>query len=322
MKDAEKHSLEQQEISNDTSAGGSPRENKEKLREEFFKTVVFALAALFVIVLGSIAWFVANSRVDAGGIMISHQFDTIRLATKDSRQEAEKYLLNLAEGTSVIYNNETYYYTETGEIALRLSESEVAVSPGMSGEISFYIIPERDGAQSATLYLGLAGYEGIKGESGTVARVNKIDDLVLNSLLSGHILLFEKYENGKYSDWLQGHVSKGGLDYQITVANADAKKDIPWKVTIYWVWPLRYENMANDFIVNNENLLIDFINNQVQNLKPIVYTGYSYSQIFLKKDNNNLDTDDSRSNAYNQADEYIGTKADYLYVTVQTDLVN
>ena len=35
-----------------------------------------------------------------------------------------------------------------------------------------------------------------------------------------------------------------------------------------------------------------------------------------------LESEKARSDAYNQADEYIGTKADYLYVTVQTDLVN
>ena len=321
MKDARKQSLEQQELSNGISAEKSTREIKKKLWAELFKTALFALAVLFVIVLVSIAWFVSNSRVDSGGIMISHQFDTIRLATKGDRHQAEEALLKLGDGSKFKDSNgETYYYTETGEIALRLSDPSVAVSPGMSGEISFYIIPNRDGAQSATLHLGLAGYEETKDENGNPTG-SKINDLVLNSLLSGHILLFENCVNGQYSDWLPGSVSTGGLDYQITVANADAKKDEPWKVTIYWVWPLRYENMANDFTVNNTNLLSGFIEGQAKNLKQIVDTSYSYSQIFLTKDST-LDTDDSRSDAYNQADEYIGTKADYLYVTVQTDLVN
>ena len=252
--------------------------------------------------------------------MISHQFDTIRLATKGNRQEAEETLLHLDTGTPEVYNGEIYYYTETKEIALFLSDPSVVVSPGMSGEISFYIIPNRDGAQSATLHLGLAGYEETKDENGK-AMGNKINDIVLNSLLSGHILLFENCVNGQYSDWLPGSVSTGGLDYQISVSKSDAKKDEPWKVTIYWVWPLRYENMANDFTVNNTNLLSGFIEGQAKNLKQIVDTSYSYSQIFLTKDST-LDTNDSRSDAYNQADEYIGTKANYLYVTIQKDLVN
>lgn len=320
MKDTRKHSSEQQELSSGTSAGRSTPEIQEKLWAELFKTAVFALVPLCVVVLVSVAWFVSNSKVDSGGIMVSYQYDAVKLATKGDRQQAEIGFLNLLPGTAEVYNDETYYCTEQGEIALRLSDPSVEVSPGKSGEISFYIIPNRDGAQSATLHLGLAGYEKTKDENGNDTG-SKINDLVLNSLLSGHILLFENCMNGQYSDWLPGSVSTGGLDYQITVSKSDAKKDEPWKVTIYWVWPLRYENLAKDFKVNDKNLFSSFIETQVKNLDPIGSTGYHYSQIFLTKDKN-LASDDSRSDAYNQADEYIGTKADYLYVTVQTDLVN
>ena len=326
MKDKHKHSSEQQEFSNGISTDQSPQEIKKKLRAEFFRTAVFALVSLFVIVLVSIAWFVSNSRVDSRGIMISHQFDTIKLATKGYRQVKEEKLLNLNEGSVVEYNDETYYYTEQGEIALHLSDSEVKVSPGMSGEISFYIIPNHTGSQTVTLHLGLAGYEETKDKNGNVTGGNKINDLVLNSLLSGHILMFQSYERGQYDDWLPpGNVTAGGSDYQIKVTNSKAKKGEPWEVKLYWVWPLRYKNMAEDFTVNNKNLLFDFIEAQTQNLNQIGNTSYYYSQIFLTKNltkNENLNSDDSRSNAYNQADEYIGTKADYLYVTIQTDLVN
>ena len=320
MKGARKHSSEQQELSNGTSAEKSTHETQEKLWTDFFKTAVFTLVILFVIVVGSIAWFVSNSRVDSGGITISHQFDTIRLATKGERQTAEKTLLNLPTGETESYNDKTYYYTEAGEIALQLSDPDVAVSPGMNGEISFYIIPDRDGSQSVTLHLGLAGYEETKAEDGSVTG-NRISDKVLSSLLSGHILLFQTYGNGQYSDWLQGSVTEDGLNYQFTVANSNAKANEPWPVTIYWVWPLRYENMAGDFIVNGQNLLLDYIEAQATGLNQLGETNYFYSQIFLTKDAD-LSSADSRSDAYNQADEYIGTKADYLYVTVQTDLVN
>ena len=320
MKDKHKHSSEQQEFSNGISTDQSPQEIKKKLRAEFFRTAVFALVSLFVIVLVSIAWFVSNSRVDSRGIMISHQFDTIKLATKGYRQVKEEKLLNLNEGSVVEYNDETYYYTEQGEIALHLSDSEVKVSPGMSGEISFYIIPNHTGSQTVTLHLGLAGYEETKAEGGSTSTTgSKINDSVLNALLSGHILLFQNYDSvsGEYSNWLQGSVIKGGTDYQFSVTNANAEKDVPWKVTLYWVWPLRYENMKADY----NGLLDAFVDAQATDLTDIDGTSYRYSQIFLTKDEN-LDSVDSRSDAYNQADEYIGTKADYLYVTVQTDLVN
>lgn len=320
MKDTRKYSSEQQELSSDISADQSTREIQAKLRAEFFRTAVFALVVLFVIVLASSAWFVSNSKVDSGGIMISHQFDTIRLATQGERQTAEETLLNLPTGETESYNDKTYYYTEAGEIALRLSTSEIAASPGTSGEISFYIIPNCDGAQSATLHLGLAGYEETKAEDGSVTG-NRISDKVLSSLLSGHILLFQTYGNGQYSDWLQGSVTEDRLNYQFTVTNSNAKANVPWEVKLYWVWPLRYENMAGDFIVNGQNLLWGYIEAQATGLNRLGETNYFYSQIFLTKDAD-LSSADSRSDAYNQADEYIGTKADYLYVTVQTDLVN
>lgn len=317
MKDTREDSLEQQELSNGSSNAQSTREIKEKLWTEIIKTAVFAFVSLFVIVLGSIAWFVSNSKADAGGIKISHQFDTIKLATKGKRQEGEENLLKLKKGETMSYHEETYYWTEAEEIALRLSDSSVAVSPGMSGEISFYIIPNHTGPQTVTLHLGLAGYEEIKDENGN-STGSKINDPVLNSLLSGHILLFQTCNNGQYSNWIQGSPSAGGLDYQITISNPNVEVDVPWPVTIYWVWPLRYENMKSDY----NGLLGTFIEEQAaeKNLELIGNTGYSYSQIFLTKDTN-LTTDDSRSDAYNQADEYIGTKANYLYVTVQTDLV-
>ena len=317
MKDTHKHLSEQQEFSSDISAEKSTQEIQEKLWTELLKTALFAFMSLFVIVSGSIAWFVSNSRVDSGEILISHHFDTIRLATKGERQQAEEKLLMLDEGIEFVdTSGKIYYYTESGEIALCLSDSLVEVSPGMSGEISFYIIPNRTGSQTVTLHLGLAGYEETTVEGGSNTG-RKIDDLVLNSLLSGHILLFQSYESGQYDDWLPGSVSTGGVDYQVTVTNPDAVADVPWEITIYWVWPLRYKNMNADY----NGLLDAFIEAQATDLPFIDGTSYRYSQIFLTKDEN-LDSVDSRSNAYNQADEYIGTKANYLYVTVQTDLVN
>lgn len=301
----------------DPSASNPGKDTRKMLIAELIKTSVLVLCAFFTIVFGTAAWFVSNTKVDSGGVEISHQYDTIRLATKGVRQSAESTLLKLDNGTPYPPDgepHETYYVTEDKEIALRLSTPEVAVSPGMSGEISFYIIPNSNGPQTVTLHLGLAGYEKITKDSGS-----KINDIVLSSLLSGHILLFKSHENGLYSEWLPtDSVSTGGANYQITVSNPDAKAGKPWPVTIYWVWPLRYQNMAGDF----GNIFGIFIEEQVENLKDVPGNKqYQYSQIFLTK-RGALEFAEARSDAYNQADEYIGKNANYLYVTVQTDLVN
>ena len=290
------------------SADESEKNTRKKLIAELIKTSTLVLCAFFTIVFGTAAWFVSNTKVDSGGIAISHQYETIKLATKGVRQTAEREHLNLDDGIPYPPDGEpaeTYYVTEDKEIALRLSDSEVAVSPGTSGEISFYIIPNSDGQQTVTLHLKLAGY-------------GKNNDDVLNSLICGHILLFEGNENGQYSNWLPGSVSEGGANYRITATNSDAEAGKPWPVTIHWIWPLRYQNMANDF----QNLLSEFIGKQTT-LNRIGETDYYYSQIFLtKKDDLTSDDTEARSDAYNQADEYIGKNAKYLYVTIQTDVVN
>lgn len=300
----------------------------QRLWKEMLKTGIFLLATVIVLVFGSIAWFVSNDRIQATTASVSAKHDPIRLATKGERQKAETEHLRiqvdstqpngttLPDGETYRYNEETYYFTEDGTIALRLSENNIVVSPGASGTVTFYIIPTRDGAMSLTLYVGLTGY-AVKPNNTSAERVV---DPTLDALLSGHILLFRnKDENGHYSGWL-------GTENAITVSLPDtAQKDIPEPVTLYWIWPLRYENMQSDLYANeaqaNAEKFLTFLNTQAQiTSMTAISGGYSYSRIYLTNEKN-LTTTDSRSNAYNLADEYIGTNAQYLYLAIQTSAV-
>lgn len=298
-----------------------------RLWKELLKTGIFLLATGIVLVFGSIAWFVSNNRTQATTASVSAKHDPIRLATKGKRQTAETDYLRiqvdstqpngttLPDGETYPFETETYYYTESGTIALRLSEDNIVVSPGASGTATFYILPTRDGAMSLTLYVGLAGY-AVK-QNNTPAE--RIDDKTLDALLSGHILLFRnKDENGHYSGWL-------GEDNTITVSlPATAKKDIPQAVTLYWIWPLRYENMVGDLYETGSAEYRDsfapFIEKQSNYDKMTNITeNYRYSRIFLT--NAAVETDEACSKAYNLADEYIGTNAQYLYLAIQTSAV-
>lgn len=300
----------------------------QRLWKVILETGIFLLATVIVLVFGSIAWFVSNDRIQATTASVSAKHDPIRLATKGERQKAETEYLRiqvdstqpdgttLPDGETYPFETEIYYYTESGAIALRLSENNIVVSPGASGTVTFYIIPTRDGAMPLTLYVGLAGY-AVKPNNTSAER---IVDPTLDALLSGHILLFRnKDENGHYSGWL-------GTENVITVSLPDtARKDIPEPVTLYWIWPLRYENMQSDLYANkaqaNAEKFLTFLNTQAQiTSMTAISGGYSYSRIFLTN-KQDLTTTDSRSNAYNLADEYIGTNAQYLYLAIQTSAV-
>lgn len=293
-----------------------------KFRKELLKTGVFVFAGVIALVLGAIAWFVSNNRVQSGTGSVSARHEEVKIASKGLRQDAEKQLLKLADGTAYQYKEETYYYTENGEIALYLSEDYV-VSPGATGTVDFFVIPTHDGAMTVNLYIGLSGYEekNIDGKT----QVERIEDSALDALLSGHILLFNEYENGHYSGWISNGGTDGILNNTITITlPEDTKEGVPYPVKIYWIWPLRYENMVLDLYeagsTEYEKRFHPFVEDQAktENMSSLSETSsYKYSRIFLTKETT-LNDKDSRTRAYNLADEYIGSNVDYLYLTIKT----
>lgn len=307
LKGEQKHGAEVKQ-----SSAEFQNQSKNALRQELCKTVVFLIAALVALVFGSVAWFIANLRVESGGVSIISAYETVRLATTGSRQTPEQELLKLPEGTQMTYNASEYYWTESGQIALRLSE-EYTVSPGATGTITFYIIPTHDGTAGITLHLGLAGFQAVKTDH-TITSAKRAVDPILDALISGHILLFRNLQDGQYSGWLN--------DSRLTISlPADTQKDVPYPVTLYWIWPLRYENMEEDLydIASEEyrNTFLPFIEAQATNLTPISDSNYCYSRVFLTKTPELLGDRAARNRAYNQADEYIGVNANYLYLTIQ-----
>ena len=106
-----------------------------KLRETwriFLRSGVFLFAALVTVVLASFAWFVMNTGVDGTTSSVSAKKHTTRLASKGDRLTEEVKGLNLSVGEPFHYEDETYYYTEEGEIALRFGE-EQSIFPGARG---------------------------------------------------------------------------------------------------------------------------------------------------------------------------------------------
>lgn len=294
---------------------------RDALLHQLWKSAFFALAAVSVIAFATIAWFVSNTQVHSGTAAVSSGFEPIKLATKGVRQDADQYLKELLEnkGDEVKtqkYNNETYYYTDGGSIALRLDVKDYEVSPGARGKVTFYVIPT-NASGSMTLHIGLGGYGEIEKEDKS-KEVVQINDSVLNALLSGHILLFNTFENDVYSDWLfqdAGDGYTGIFNNTITVDLSSADAGQPIEVDFYWIWPLRYENL--EALLTAE----EFGKLQADSLKThdMLNEKYKYSRVFLVEQQGNLIDDKNRSNAYDLADEYIGGNAQYLYLTIQTD---
>lgn len=332
MKNPDKFKNEKTQLTEADRYKASAEAHKQELKsfwKTFWGTGAFVLAALSVLFIICLAWFAMNDQVNSNTGAVSAQQDIVRIASKGVRQTAESEILGLnpADENYIEYEGEKYFYTEGGEIAWRLAE-DYSVMPGANGTIEFYIIPTRDGAMTVNLYLGFSGYKKETSREGTV---NPVDDPTLNTLLSGHILLFNENTNGFYSDWLFKDNQGGNINNIIQVNIPDGKKDTPYPCEIYWIWPRRYENMVlhrsdnNDIFAEDseefKNKFAPFIEYQFNNPIEVQIGSYSYfySYIFLwNSDWKNENSNNIRSKAYNLADEYIGTNADFLYLTIRT----
>lgn len=301
------------------------REEIKELYKSLAKTTVMVFVSLFTLVFVAVAWFVANSNVHSGSSPISADYEPMKLAVKrnDFRQNADEYL-QLNDGDILTdVNGNDYYYTNAGTIALRLDKSNYEVSPGAKGKVTFYVIPN-GATSSVTLHIGLGAY----GEDENHA-VNPINNEVINSLINGHILLFDDYSdvNG-YSNWLfeTPNNSDSIFHNSITVdlSNTSAGDIVP--VDFYWIWPTRYQNYVNDFKDSyTKNEIVNFANDQADNLRElgnyqVLENQYRYSYVFLSKDS--LTSTANRSEGYDLADEYIGGNAQYLYLTIQTSVTD
>ena len=254
-------------------------------------------------------------------------------------------MIDASDGTD---NTETYYAGFTN-LAWRLDD-DVTLMPGASGSMTFYIIPRKENLTSANLTFTLKAYED-DTKTGVVA-VSK--DNQLQNLVMGHILFFRNREaDGSYAGWIapdeNGSYLMANSEYSFTVTPENKttfEKDKPYPVTLYWVWP----NYIRNYIYTNQNGslftnpdssdyqdLLKFLNKEnFQNNE----TEQKYSKIFyVKPDSGAASAKDSTSGngnqinsnitdavlnecneAYNNADQYIGKNARYLYVDVTVDM--
>ena len=318
--------------------------NKRKLKQSFG----FAFVALIALIALGIAWFMSNSKVTSTGTSVSAQDDRLfELASVGERQEAEvSYLLDeskkniLSAGAEKIYasyiengtevKKQQKYHVGTGSLAWYL-DSQESILPGANGKLEFYIIPKKDDVKSVTVSFDINGYVYTTENK----RVVKSADTTLQNLMQGHILFFQQLDDVcGYQKWL-----KADEPFVIEAPNNGSfKKDVPYKVTIYWIWPQYFRNYVYTQKSTQGDLFTDaaiqtsdsdyarintFINSQrtVETKQNKLFYDES-GKVQVESDiNKNMaqDTLEQCSNYYNKADEYIGTNAKYIYVGIKAN---
>lgn len=247
----------------------------------FFRTGIIVVAAVIVMIVASIAWFVSNTRVAATGAAIrpaDMPFDLAAAGTESNASaDRGRYdeLLTVSPGASREIEEKKYWSTDGSHTSICWAvtpESNMnntgedgkptGIEPGSYGKMTFYIIPNKDGPLKVTLDLVLTGYQIADGkkneENVTKNDLTEVTDPSLQQLLEGHVLLFAGYDEkaGRYKGWISEdagvwHMSLGSgteaavlevKSGKLTWNNTNAKKDTAYPVTIYWIWPERLES--------------------------------------------------------------------------------
>ena len=285
------------------------------------RIIVIALAAAAVIAALSVAWFVSNTRVQFTGMSVSADMKSVELrtyggagihddllkkitradkttepksfwyelaaATKDFFQTSpDKYAINwLLSDTSNIGNYSTKqsnwegYWQNPPQGAERQDE---AIEPGSSGELTFYVVPNYNGAVDLNMNLSLIPYK-VEGDSFT--EITEENDKVARNFIDGHILFFleEKTENGQteadQTETSQAEKNQTKIqwikDGTFNIKIADAKKNQEYGYTLYWSWAQSFAEAvlaANDSYLNERKPLFSEFANGESIRKTILQT--------------------------------------------------
>lgn len=336
-------------------------EQKKKIRRSFW----LALSALIAIIVVCIAWFAANTQVSVSGTNVEAANDIpFELASVGVRQNGEldylkdennqnilssgnqsngkpytygKYVdINLETNTGTEVQQTQDYHVGYNSLAWYLSGQE-SLAPGASGRLEFYIIPKKSNLSQVTITVNLEGY---KSDSVSSRAVKITDAPDLQQLLTGHILFFKSLDDTYgYHGWLGGDNT-----FAVKAPTSEQGKtgtfeeNVPYKITIYWVWPQYFRNYVYTYRSTQNDLFTDAINQDDgseyasfigfwnKNKNKLFYTSEKqntggFENTFKLEISNKMSgtTLDSFSTYYNQADEYIGKTAQYVYVQIDVN---
>lgn len=265
----------------------------------------------------------------------------------------EKYSKYIDINTGKEVSEEKTYHTGSSGLAWYMN-SEESLIPGAGDELEFYLIPKKSGLKKVEISLDLDGYTLNK----TTQKVSKNPDTKIADLLNGHILFFQYLDaTYGYHGWLGADRTITLNAPEQTVGEetvTEFQKNVPYRVTLRWKWPKYLRNyiytdrsfgdlftaaMKTDSDKKEEyDKLIAFVDKQLNSEistknntadNKLFYneqseneqTGTSSSTLNNKISAANISTTllDTYSSYYNQADEYIGTNIQYVYIQINVD---
>ena len=299
-------------------------EEKKKRKLLIIKIIPVAVLA-FILIAVSLAWFTIDKALDLDSFGMKSVDSPFELKTVGSADTLQANILD-SNDYSKVSDDSNITSDENNRIYWLLDDEsgmKNGINPGSHGKLTFYVVPKQSGELEIKFKLGITGY--VEKKSGDSISYEKVTDENVTSFLNGHIMFFEKYDenNHRYSDFLS--------DETFTRTFKDCKADVPQEVNVYWVWPNTLGQIlmkSTDENLTEKNVLFD--DDSKERLTFAEYIKANIS-LFLSGDADKEQTKtviekilngdkystaqlSSLSSMYNDADEKIGTKVQYILV--------
>lgn len=275
--------------------------------KDFWKR--FAVSGLFVLALviilfASLAWFAANNRVGGTSSAISAKAARYSISgPADGR--AGKY-----DGTvESLESNDSLNVSATYNLSNFTSGG--TLRPGSYGQLEVTVTPVAGDVRDITLTVerNIALRDGAESS----------DAETLTNLFRGHVLFFrDKSSDGYYSDPV--------LDDTLTIASSkfcaegSSTTTEPVTITLYWIWPSQFSSYVLTGQINySKNLFASTTGTGYSELLAKINEsgGWFFSSTEeipeVKSDMSSSDLE-TCAEAYNLADEVLGTNAEYLQI--------
>lgn len=289
---SDKNNLTSEELSRQAE---EQKENLRASRNIFLKTGVFVLAAVTVIIVLTIAWFVQNNSVRETDGDISAKYDGVEIGSKGKRGvhddwlrkvnknikydlpgEDENWKHDTSKGADINWllndtSNMGNYDADKlmGETGSE-KRTDYAIEPGSKGVMDFYIRTDSDGAYSMDFSLDITPYK-VKSGLTTEEDYKLVTDSMVKTLLRGHILYYLKTE--KTTDGVETAEYTWIEDGKFHIDIPDAEKGKEYNYSIYWVWPLSLGpvllNKGDDFL-NDHDIEFSDIDSTGQTRETII----------------------------------------------------
>lgn len=303
--------------------------------KDFLVSGLFVLAAI-VAIFACLAWFAANNRVSATGSTIGAKGPRYTL-TAEGEGESDAHVGYYERSERTDTEKQAIAGLDTADaMTVTLgsnlnNETAGSLYPGARGKITFTVKPLVSDLDGVTINLSrllkVTNIVGVVGDGGTLAPETE----ALLGLIKGHVLFFTSCDqNGYYS----GRV----VDSKIKIDKSEFCKDgnvanptnQSHTITLYWVWPEYFQNfvltgntnyyknlfaaagdaksdygaLQADMNAHKANYFYGTVSSVEAANAPAVSADMSFSDTAIC------------SALYNNADEQIGNKAEYIQLRI------